>query len=60
MIATIALMMGSGMVARSIPYESGLGTKQLAWATHCAIMVFEISEDFVFIFLNLKRISIKF
>lgn len=38
MIATIALMMGSGMVARSIPYESGLGAKQLAWATHCAIM----------------------
>lgn len=60
MIATIALMMGSGMVARSIPYESGLGAKQLAWATHCAIMVLEISKDFVFIFLNLKGISIKF
>lgn len=39
MIATIALMMGSGMVARSIPYENGFGTKQLAWAAHCAIMV---------------------
>lgn len=38
MIATIALMMGSGMVARSIPYETGFGAKQLAWATHCAIM----------------------
>lgn len=40
MLATIALMMGSGMVARSIPYETGFGTKQLAWAAHCAIMVF--------------------
>lgn len=39
MLATIALMMGSGMVARSIPYEKGFGTKQLAWITHCAIMV---------------------
>lgn len=39
MIATMALMIGSGMVARSIPYQPGLGTKQLAWATHCAIMV---------------------
>lgn len=39
MIATLALMVGSGMVARSIPYEKGLGGKQLAWATHCAIMV---------------------
>lgn len=39
MIATIALMIGSGMVARSIPYEPGFGAKQLAWAAHCAIMV---------------------
>lgn len=38
MIATMALMMGSGMVARSIPYEPGFGTKQLAWISHCAIM----------------------
>lgn len=39
MIATCALMIGSGMVARSIPYEKGFGAKQLAWASHCAIMV---------------------
>lgn len=39
MIVTMALMMGSGMVARSIPYENGFGAKQLAWITHCAIMV---------------------
>lgn len=39
MIATLALMMGSGMIARSIPYEPGFGAKQLAWAAHCAVMV---------------------
>lgn len=39
LIVTIALMMGTGMVARSIPYEEGIGAKQLAWATHCAVMV---------------------
>lgn len=42
MLATIALMMGSGMIAQSIPYETGFGAKQLAWATHCAIMVLYI------------------
>lgn len=39
MLATMALMMGSGMIAQSIPYQEGIGGKQLAWATHCAIMV---------------------
>lgn len=53
MIATIALMMGSGMVARSIPYESGFGSKQLAWAAHCAIMVW-YTISFVYIFVQLK------
>lgn len=38
MIASMALMIGSGMIARSIPYEGGLGVKQLAWAAHCAII----------------------
>lgn len=38
MLASFALMIGSGMVARSIPYEEGFGMKQLAWAGHCAIM----------------------
>lgn len=41
MIATMALMIGSGMVARSIPYETGFGAKQLAWAAHCTIMVLD-------------------
>lgn len=38
-VVTMAAMIGSGMLARSIPYQPGVGTKQLAWATHCAIMV---------------------
>lgn len=42
-IATMALMIGSGMVARSIPYEEGLGTKQFAWLAHSAIMVNDIT-----------------
>lgn len=31
-------MIGSGYVARSIPYQPGLGSKQLAWAVHSAIL----------------------
>lgn len=34
----MVLMIGSGIVTQSIPYEPGLGVKQLAWATHCGIM----------------------
>jgi growth hormone-inducible transmembrane protein len=34
----MAVMIGSGMVARSIPYSPGLGSKQLAWAAHAAIL----------------------
>lgn len=37
-IATFAVMIGSGMLAQSIPYSPGLGTKQLAWAAHSAIL----------------------
>merc|ERR1719412_3077842 len=36
--ASIAAMIGSGMVARSIPYQPGFGTKQLAWLAHCAVI----------------------
>jgi len=35
---SIAAMIGTGMVARSIPYEEGFGKKQLAWMAHCAVM----------------------
>ena len=38
MIATIAAMIGSGMVARSIPYQEGFGAKQLAWLVHSGVV----------------------
>ena len=31
-------MIGSGMVARSIPYQEGFGAKQMAWMVHAGIM----------------------
>jgi FtsH-binding integral membrane protein len=36
--ASIAAMIGTGMVAHSLPYTPGFGTKQLAWLTHCGVM----------------------
>eukprot|EP00092_Neocalanus_flemingeri_P017070 GFUD01018461.1.p1 GENE.GFUD01018461.1~~GFUD01018461.1.p1 ORF type:complete len:283 (+),score=37.89 GFUD01018461.1:63-911(+) len=38
MEVSIAAMIGSSMVARSIPYTPGFGAKQLAWLTHCAVV----------------------
>ncbi len=35
---SIAAMIGSGMLVRSIPYEPGFGAKQLAWLGHCAVI----------------------
>jgi len=35
---TIAAMIGSGMVARSIPYQEAPSAKQLAWLVHCAVI----------------------
>lgn len=35
---SIAAMIGSGMVARSIPYQEGFGAKQLAWMVHCGVI----------------------
>lgn len=37
-IVTMALMIGSGMVVRSMPYTPGPGAKQLAWLVHTGIM----------------------
>jgi len=37
-LATFAVMIGSGMLAQSIPYEPGFGAKQLAWMAHTAIL----------------------
>ncbi|XP_030378170.1 growth hormone-inducible transmembrane protein [Scaptodrosophila lebanonensis] len=36
--ASLALVIGSGAVARSIEYQPGFGPKHLAWVAHCAIM----------------------
>jgi len=35
---TIAAMIGSGMVARSIPYQEAPSAKQMAWLVHCAVI----------------------
>jgi len=34
----MALLVGSGVVTRSIPYQPGVGSKQLAWMSHAGIM----------------------
>jgi len=31
-------MIGSGMIVRSIPYQPGFGSKQLAWMVHVGVM----------------------
>ncbi|EDW66279.1 growth hormone-inducible transmembrane protein [Drosophila novamexicana] len=36
--ASLALVVGSGALTRSMQYEPGLGPKHLAWALHCAIL----------------------
>lgn len=38
MLATTAAIIASGYVAQTLPYEEGLGLKQLAWMGHCVIM----------------------
>jgi len=35
---SMAAMIGSGMVARSIPYEEGFGAKQMAWLVHAGVI----------------------
>jgi len=35
---SIAAMIGSSMVVRSIPYSPGVGAKQAAWFVHCAVV----------------------
>lgn len=42
LLVSMAAMIGSGMVARSIPYEEGFGAKQLAWAVHCGVLVIDL------------------
>lgn len=35
---SIAALIGTQMVVRSIPYEEGFGKKQLAWIAHCGVI----------------------
>ena len=35
---TMAAMIGSGMVCRSLPYTEGFGAKQVAWMVHSGIV----------------------
>jgi len=35
---TLAAMIGTGMVVRSIPYQPGFGAKQLGWLAHSGVM----------------------
>ncbi|KAH8415301.1 hypothetical protein KR222_002096 [Zaprionus bogoriensis] len=37
-LGSLALVIGSGAVTRSIEYQPGIGAKHLAWALHCAIL----------------------
>lgn len=37
-IGTFAALIGSSMVVQGLPYESGLGVKQLAWVGHCSLL----------------------
>ena len=38
MFGTLAAMIGSGMVCRSLPYKEGFGAKQVAWMVHSGIV----------------------
>lgn len=38
LIGTMAAMIGSGLVVRSLPYKEGFGAKQLAWMVHSGII----------------------
>lgn len=38
MIGSVALMIGTQMLVRSIPYEPGLNMKHMAWALHAGIL----------------------
>ena len=37
-MGSIAAMIGTGMIVRSIPYQPGVGSKQAAWALHSAVI----------------------
>lgn len=38
MLVTMAAVIGTGMVTRSLPYKEGFGSKQVAWLAHSAMI----------------------
>ena len=38
LFGSIAAMMGTGILCRSLPYTEGFGSKQLAWMLHSAVV----------------------
>lgn len=38
MLVTMGAMIGTGMIARSIPYKEGFGSKQIAWLVHSGVV----------------------
>ena len=38
MVVSLGALVGSGMVAQSIPYKPGFGAKQVAWMVHSALI----------------------
>ncbi|CAG2119244.1 unnamed protein product [Medioppia subpectinata] len=38
LLLTMGAMIGTGVIAQSIPYKEGFGTKQMAWALHCGVV----------------------
>jgi len=37
-LLTIGAMIGTSMLAQSLPYKEGFGAKQMAWALHCGVV----------------------
>jgi len=37
-LLTIGAMIGTSILAQSIPYQEGFGPKQMAWALHCGVV----------------------
>lgn len=37
-MVTLGVVMATGALTQALPYEPGLGAKQLAWAVHCAVL----------------------
>jgi len=38
LLLTMGAMIGTGVIAQSIPYKEGFGVKQMAWALHCGVV----------------------